>query len=54
MGTRIHANTPTKSSMVTEGSGSMKMTAVCSLHDVLHAVEFQIVAIVTEGKGAHL
>ena len=58
VGTIIHATSPTttttKMGMVTEGSGSMEMAVMRSLHEVLHATVFQIIGMATQGKGRHL
>ena len=39
---------------VTGGSVSMEMAVVRSLHDVLHAIVFQIIGIAIHGKGEHV
>ena len=44
----------TKIGIVIGGSGSIEMTAVRSLHDVLHAMVFQIIGIATHGKREHV
>ena len=54
VGTIIHATHPPKTDMITGGSGSMDMSAVCSLHDVLHATVFQIIGIATQDKSKYL
>ena len=51
MGTIIHDTYLTEIGMVSWGSGGMKVTALSSLHDVLHATVFRIVLVlVTQGK----
>ena len=55
MGTIIHDTYLTEIGMVSWGSGGMKVTALSSLHDVLHATVFWIVLVlVRQGKKKHV
>ena len=46
--------TPSQIGTITEGSGSMEESVLCLSNTVLHAVAFQIIGMITQGKDEQL